>query len=69
MHRRPRAPRDHRPPPRPCRAAPDLAARSDRLRDAPGADVLKIYLAIKEQACARFSSEVSELDYSWYLRS
>jgi glutamine synthetase len=55
--------------PRTWREALDLAARSDFLRDALGADFLKIYLAIKEQECARFSAEVSELDYAWYLRS
>ncbi len=30
---------------------------------------MKIFLAIKLQECARFSAEVSELDYAWYLRS
>jgi hypothetical protein len=30
---------------------------------------MKVFLAIKHQECARFSAEVSELDYAWYLRS
>jgi glutamine synthetase len=46
-----------------------LAERSEFLADALGADFLKIFLAIKEQECSRFSAEVSELDYAWYLRS
>jgi glutamine synthetase len=46
-----------------------LAERSEFLRDALGADFMKIFLAIKQQECARFSAEVSELDYAWYLRS
>ena len=46
-----------------------LAQRSEFLADALGADFLKVFLAIKEQECARFSAEVSELDYAWYLRS
>lgn len=45
------------------------AERSNFLRDALGADFLKIFLAIKRQEFARFSSEVTELDYAWYLRS
>lgn len=55
--------------PRTWREALDAAARSQFLRDALGLEFLKIYLAIKEQECARFSAEVSELDYAWYLRS
>ena len=55
--------------PRTWREALDLAARSPFLRDALGPEFLRIYLAIKEQECARFSAEVSELDYAWYLRS
>ena len=46
-----------------------LAERSEFLADALGADFLKIFLAIKDQECSRFSAEVSELDYAWYLRS
>jgi glutamine synthetase len=55
--------------PRTWREALDLAARSEFLRDALSPEFLKIFLAIKEQECARFSAEVSELDYAWYLRS
>ncbi len=55
--------------PRTWRESLDLAARSDFLLDALGPDFLKIFLAIKDQECARFSSEVTELDYAWYLRS
>jgi glutamine synthetase len=39
------------------------------LQDTLGAEFMKIFLAIKRQECARFSAEVSELDYAWYLRS
>jgi glutamine synthetase len=46
-----------------------VAERSQFLRDALGAEFMKIYLAIKRQECARFSAEVTELDYAWYLRS
>ena len=45
------------------------AAASTFLPDALGAEFLKVFLAIKQQECARFSAEVSELDYAWYLRS
>ena len=51
------------------REALDLAARSEFLEETLGRDFLKIFLAIKNQECARFSAEVSELDYAWYLRS
>lgn len=46
-----------------------LAERSDFLRETLGAEFMKIFLAIKQQECTRFSAEVSELDYAWYLRS
>src|SRR5882672_7137330 len=55
--------------PRTWREALDLAARSQFLEETLGKDFLKVFLAIKEQECARFSAEVSELDYAWYLRS
>jgi glutamine synthetase len=45
------------------------AEHSQFLRDALGAEFMKIFLAIKQQECTRFSAEVSELDYAWYLRS
>jgi glutamine synthetase len=51
------------------REALDAAARSPFLGEALGPDLLRIFLAIKNQECARFSAEVSELDYAWYLRS
>jgi glutamine synthetase len=51
------------------REALNLAARSEFLEETLGKDFLKIFLAIKNQECARFSGEVSELDYAWYLRS
>jgi glutamine synthetase len=46
-----------------------VAERSEFLHEALGAEFMKIFLAIKQQECARFSAEVSELDYAWYLRS
>ena len=51
------------------REALDLAARSEFLEETLGRDFLRIFLAIKNQEYARFSAEVSELDYAWYLRS
>jgi glutamine synthetase len=47
----------------------ERAARSAFLREALGAGFVDIFLAIKRQECERFSAEVSELDYAWYLRS
>jgi glutamine synthetase len=55
--------------PRTWREALDAAARSEFLSSALSPEFLKIFLAIKEQELARFSAEVSELDYAWYLRS
>ena len=46
-----------------------VAERSPFLRDALGEEFMKIFLAIKQQECARFLAEVSELDYAWYLRN
>jgi glutamine synthetase len=51
------------------REALNLAAKSEFLEETLGKEFLKIFLAIKNQECARFSAEVSELDYAWYLRS
>ena len=45
------------------------AAGSGFLAHALGPEFLEVFLAIKQQECARFSAEVSELDYGWYLRS
>ena len=47
----------------------ERAERSAFLREALGAEFVDIFLAIKRQECERFSAEVSELDYAWYLRS
>jgi glutamine synthetase len=47
----------------------ERAAGSAFLAEALGPEFLKVFLAIKRQECARFSAEVSELDYAWYLRS
>ena len=55
--------------PRTWREALDLAATSSFLAEALRPEFLKVFLAIKEQEFARFSAEVSELDYAWYLRS
>jgi len=51
------------------REALDLAAKSEFLEETLGKEFLKIFLAIKNQEYARFSGEVSELDYAWYLRA
>ena len=51
------------------REALDGAAASMFLRETLGEQFMKIFLAIKNQECARFSAEVSELDYAWYLRT
>jgi glutamine synthetase len=55
--------------PRSWREALDFAESSDFLAATLGREFLHIFFAIKEQECARFSAEVSELDYAWYLRS
>lgn len=55
--------------PRTWRESLDAAARSDFLASALSPEFLKVFLAIKEQEYSRFSAEVSELDYSWYLRN
>jgi glutamine synthetase len=46
-----------------------VAERADFLSNTLGADFMKIFLAIKQQECARFLAEVTELDYAWYLRA
>jgi glutamine synthetase len=45
------------------------ASGSQFLSDALGEQFMKVFLAIKQQECARFSAEVVELDYAWYLRA
>lgn len=39
------------------------------LRDALGERTLSMFLAVKEQECRKFSAQVTELDYAWYLRA
>jgi glutamine synthetase len=51
------------------REALAAAEHSLFLRETLGEEFVKIFLAIKRQEYARFSAEVSELDYAWYLRS
>jgi glutamine synthetase len=60
---------DERALPGSWRRALMVAERSQFLREALGEEFMKIFLAIKLQECARFSAEVSELDYAWYLRT
>jgi glutamine synthetase len=55
--------------PRTWREALDAAERSDFLASTLSPEFLKVFLAIKQQEYQRFSAEVSELDYSWYLRT
>jgi glutamine synthetase len=55
--------------PRTWYEAIERAAGSAFLAEALGEGFLKVYLAIKQQECARFSAEVTELDRSWYLHS
>jgi glutamine synthetase len=45
------------------------AEKSVFLAQALSAEFLQVFLAIKRQECVRFSAEVSELDYAWYLRA
>jgi glutamine synthetase len=45
------------------------ARESAFLRDALGAEFLKVFLAIKSQECAAYSAEVTSTDHAWYLRS
>jgi glutamine synthetase len=47
----------------------ERAARSQFLAAALGERTRDIFLAIKRQECARFSAQVTELDYAWYLRT
>jgi len=55
--------------PRTWQQSLERAAQSEFLRDALGQQFLDIFLAIKRQECARFSAQVTELDYAWYLRT
>ena len=47
----------------------ERAAQSEFLADCLGAEFLKVFLAIKQQECDRFGSQVTDLDYDWYLRT
>ena len=60
---------DRRSLPSTWQLALERAAQSEFLADALGADFLKVFLAIKNQECDRFTAEVTDLDYDWYLRS
>jgi glutamine synthetase len=60
---------DERTLPGSWREALAAAEHSPFLRETLGEEFVKIFLAIKRQECARFSAEVCELDYAWYLRS
>ncbi|MCB1623211.1 MAG: glutamine synthetase [Pseudomonadales bacterium] len=51
------------------REALDRARASEFLGRALGQDCLKVFLAIKDTECTRFSATVTELDYAWYLRT
>jgi glutamine synthetase len=51
------------------REAIDRARGSRFLARALDERTLRIFLAIKEQECAKFSAQVTELDYAWYLRN
>lgn len=55
--------------PRTWDAAIARARESQFLREALGERTLAMYLAVKEQECRKFSAQVTELDYAWYLRS
>ncbi|MGB8327557.1 MAG: glutamine synthetase family protein [Steroidobacteraceae bacterium] len=47
----------------------ERAGASGFLREALGPKFLDIFLAIKARECERWSGEVTELDFGWYLRS
>jgi glutamine synthetase len=47
----------------------ECAAASEFLAEALGREFMKVFLAIKRQECDRFSAEVTDLDYDWYLRT
>jgi glutamine synthetase len=55
--------------PRTWNEALDAARQSEFLAATLSPEFLKVFLAIKRQEYARFNAEVSELDYSWYLRT
>lgn len=47
----------------------ERAEESSFLRDALGTGMHRVFLAIKRQEYERFSAQVTELDYAWYLRN
>jgi glutamine synthetase len=49
-------------------AALDRLEGSTLLKDALGADFVRVFMAVKRAECERFNSEPTELDYAWYLR-
>lgn len=50
------------------RTALDLAARSPFLRDCLGDGFMGVFLALKHAEQERFTAQVSDIDYDWYLR-
>jgi glutamine synthetase len=49
------------------RAALERAAQSEFLAWALGPEFLRIFLALKQRECEKFSALVSDRDYEWYL--
>ena len=47
----------------------ETAAGSRFLTDALGADLLRVFLAVKRQELGRFTALVTDRDYEWYLDS
>jgi glutamine synthetase len=47
----------------------ERAGRSGFLAEALGAETARMFLAVKGQECRKFSAQVTELDYAWYLRT
>jgi glutamine synthetase len=46
----------------------DLAARSSFLRDYLGEGYMRVFMALKRAELERFSAQVSDIDYDWYLK-
>jgi glutamine synthetase len=57
-----------KPMPKTWSAALDAMEASDFVADYLGEGFRKVYLAIKRREADRFASEVTALDYDWYLR-
>jgi glutamine synthetase len=47
----------------------ERAGRSGFLAAALGTETARMFLAVKGQECRKFSAQVTELDYAWYLRT